>query len=273
MHVLGLLASCTGIGLTLATHAQAKGGPSAGQEQLLERPLPSVTETTETTALPEETQGSDTPVIRASLIPPGRPFWVEKEFSLPDGSLQVWVVSDPAPELAQCEELLEENLEQAIADYLQEFCAHPDALAYLRWVAPQKYDRDTLLRRLVPQKWNCGEPVITPGRPLLSAELYRETLQLSVGPMEQMHAQLQFDTAFQDEARHDWRQVTAFCRLLQMLLLGGGLLGGLGLVYGVLSTRVGRPASTGWAAPMVLAAGSCFLLAAGVLLARWIPWI
>ncbi len=57
---------------------------------------------------------------------------------------------------------------------------------------------------------------------------YEETVNVSVGPRQQIHAKLVFNESFQREIQEKWRQINQFYRLSQVGILRRGGTGFIG---------------------------------------------
>jgi hypothetical protein len=188
-----------------------------------------------------------------------RPAWVDSPPLLTGEVLQKPIASEPYEKLRDCSRDLDRQLKQAVAEYIDDYFdeSYGDRLKASDWL---QYDANYIKSHLV-------KPGYT----------YHEIAQLSVGPMQRMHALLVFDDAFRKELegrraeldRH-WRDRVTVGRVLAAGLGFGLVLGLLGLVWGYLKldTRTGGKNSR----RLQLAGGTAILalMAAVVLLARQI---
>ena len=189
------------------------------------------------------------------VTPASRPRWVDSDPVLIGDVQQRPVSSGPFEKLRDCRRALDEQLKKAVDEYVDEYFdeAYGQRLKASRIV---HYDANWIKSHL-----------LGPGG------LYQETVQVSFGPMQQIHALLVFDAAFRREldARRadldrECRALVATSRLLATALGFGFLLSVLGIVYGYFKldtgTHLGRTRRLqflGGAAILALAAAVVYL--------------
>ena len=184
------------------------------------------------------------------IIPPGRPDWIAEAKASSTGRDWAAVVAGPCQTVAECQQELPAAVKVAADEYINSYLHSKVAARLLN------YSGEQLQREL------CT-----------SSDLYPETIQVSFGPMEQLHARLNFSDSFRRQLDARWRQVTRVSRLGQLGLLSAVVLTLLGTTFGFfkLSTaprRSGRP-------NLQLAAGATILVVvvAGVAAARYLVWL
>jgi len=144
------------------------------------------------------------------VIPAGRPEWVKtgkSDFSDPKVH-KIYVTSDPYKEPHDAQRALDEALKRKTDEYIGDQLHSPLAAKFI------PYDAQTIRDRFVKQT-------------------YRETITFDdpIGPMQQLHAQLEFDEAFRNEISHHWAGRIAESRLYQVGLIAGASLLLLGSVF------------------------------------------
>jgi hypothetical protein len=201
-----------------------------------------------------DTPASDDPVIETTsdtpIIPPGRPEWVEAEPILAGSLHTVAVSSGPFARNADCSRALDRQLVEATGDYIAEQLGSELAPQLLR------YDARTIKERF-----------------LRSGNVYHEIITVSVGPMHQSHALLEFGPDFREEIERRWASVTATSRLSQVGLFAGGMLLLLGSVFSYFRLdNATRGYYTG-RLQFLTAAAILAVVGAGALISRWITWL
>ena len=167
------------------------------------------------------------------------------------GDVDGWrVVVGPFKSWGECHRKLNEQIEHAVNEYIDDYLQHPGSGEQIHIAAA--YIRSELL---------VGEPQ----RNVVQSKL--------VGNMCQLTAVLRFDQPFLIVIDRRWHAIRVQTRLLQVALLSGMVFLLLATSYGYLKLDA---ASRGryvrrlqFAAVTVILA----LVVAGVLIARWIPWI
>jgi len=223
-------------GSSAASPAKTKAEERAGQSETVEQPLHE----------PVIIEESPTKVI----IPPGRPDWVE---ALPVRVGQVHstaVSSGPYARQQEAARALDTELVMKTREYIVEHLGSEMAGQLIR------YDAKRIKTELVKP-----------------ANIYREEIVVSIGPMQQLHALLEFGPEFRAEIDRQWARIIGTSRLLQMALLVGGVLGLLATVSGYF--RLDN-ATRGYYTGRLQALAAIAILAvigSGIYFARIIPWL
>jgi len=182
-----------------------------------------------------------------------RPDWVDEPAALQGEVYRQVVHAGPHPRRLEAELELEERVRRAVGEYLDEAIA-PGAAELVEF--PKEYIEDRIVRDQFTEvhKRSFGT---------LADDVY----------MVDIYAQLEFDSAIRREANERYRQAIVDDRLWITGFSLIGVLGLLGTVFGYLrlddataGQRRGRLRVV--AVGMILA-----LVTAGVLVARWSPWM
>jgi len=109
---------------------------------------------------------------------------------------------------------------------------------------------------------------------LVSSEHKLNTVrEFKVGPMHTSYAMLEVDHSVRQQLDHRWQDVVAKSRMLYTALIGGAVLALLGVMFSYFCLdNATRGFYTG-RLQFVAVAVILILVAAGVLTARWIPWM
>ncbi|PQO31594.1 hypothetical protein [Blastopirellula marina] len=184
-----------------------------------------------------------------SIIPPGRPAWVEQApVWEDDGTCLVAVSSGPFERGMDCRKTLENETRIALREFTNDYL-----------------DNAYAAEKLGSQLDELSESVVV--------ETYREELNASVGPMQQWHSLLKFDGTLQQKLRELWlaqRQVS------RIVYIGAGFLGLLGILsifyVGMSLTGEGTKVS-----PWLVSAGTVValggLLVVGVIFVQVFPML
>lgn len=216
------------------------------QEQLYGMPAASSAE--------EETaEESHAPVDSAeetsSIIPPGRPAWVEQAPQWEDdGTYLVAVSSGPFERGMDCRKILENETKIALRQFANDYLDNPQAA-----------------ERLGSQLDSLQEDV--------TIDTYHEQLNASVGPMQQWHSLLKFDIPIQQKLGELWQAQQQVSRVVYIGAGFFGLLGLLSIFYiGMSLTSEGSKVS-----PWLVSAGTVValggLLVAGVIFVQAFPML
>jgi hypothetical protein len=206
-------------------------------------------------ALPAEksSEGSDIQITSAPdgvIIPPGRPVWVEAP-PVREGTVHSTAVcSDPYATQAQAMHALDEKVKAATAEYIGEYLQSE--------LAPQlvRYNLADIKRNLM-----------SPDR------IYHEKISVSIGPMHQVHAKLEFSPDFRDQLDRRWGELRATYRLAETGLISGGVLLLLATVFGYFRLdNATRGYYTG-RLQFMAAAAILAIVASGAMFSRWIHWL
>ena len=184
------------------------------------------------------------------LIPPGRPIWVEAPSRLSGEIQTVSVSSGPFSRHSDATHALDKELVKATEEYVADYLGSQVAPRFLR------YDAKTIKRRFVKPE-----------------NTYEEMITVSIGPMHQVHARLDFGPEFRSELDRSWDRVRASSRLMQTGLFSGAALLLLGSVFGYFRLdNATRGYYTG-RLQFMTAAAILAIVGAGVFAARWITWM
>ena len=145
----------------------------------------------------------------AVYIPPGRPSWVGQAPQREGSVHSMAVCSDPYATHQLALKALDKKLEAATADYIRQHVQSDLASQLLR------YDVQEIKQRLLPPQ-----------------NVYHEKIKVSIGPMHQVHALIEFPPEFRDELDRRWSEMRATYRLAETGLIGGGVLLVLATIFG-----------------------------------------
>ncbi len=190
---------------------------------------------------------SDITVETGEIIIPPRPDWVEADEVQTGDIHTVAVSSGPHETERECRKALDRELQEAVERYIDWRLGpvYDERFRPSRFV---RYELDEIEERLIP-----------PGK------IYHEVIQVSFGPMHQMHAQLAFDPAFRreldgrrSELQQHWKQWIVQQRLVTISVGFGLLLVLMGVVFAYFrldtATRGFYSRPLKWAASAVIAA-------------------
>ncbi len=209
---------------------------------------------------PTDTAGSDLgKAVELSVRPEdtvriigveNRPSWVNAE-PVRTGDVHSTVVcSHPRIKKRDCRLALARKMKEVTDEYINEHLESPIAAALLQ------YDSDYVRSHLIAPE-----------------NIYEETVESSMGQMHQIHALVEFDTVFQSKIARRWSRLVAKSRVVNLGLVAASILGLLGIAFGYFrldtSTRGYYTGRLQFSAAIAILA----LIASGVLLARWIPWM
>ncbi|UUO06560.1 hypothetical protein M4951_24850 [Blastopirellula sp. J2-11] len=182
----------------------------------------------------------------SSIIPPGRPAWVDQEPESRDGVDYVSVSTGPYTSSTECYKALKVLTNEAVAEQ-----------------AALVLGSETNARRVPLDEKFIADNV--------HLQTYKESLDTSVGPMQQWHSFLQFNEQFRRELESRWKQVQQLSRLTYAGALFAGILTVLGVLYGALSYN----SATGgrYRARLQTIAGAAIMGVVGgaILLTQWYP--
>lgn len=144
------------------------------------------------------------------IIPPGRPEWVEADFTDAGGEVERLAVSSgPYKGRHEATEALEEELKKATRNYVAEFLGNETAATLV------PVDIGYIRQELIP-----------------AGHTYTEQIEVSVGKMYQSHALLEFTPRFQQHLRERWQRIVVTSRVLKLGVISVGVLMVLGVVFG-----------------------------------------
>jgi len=183
------------------------------------------------------------------IIPPGRPAWVAEAKQLEPGANWTAVVAGPCETRMECEKELSNAVKAAADEYINNHLGSKMAAQLLN------YDGAELKTRLVSPY-----------------ETYGETIQVSFGPMEQLHARLSFTDDFRRELDERWREIKSKWRLAQVGLIGAVVLGLLSTAFGFFKANTRTHGQRGSTLQFAAAATILVIVVAGVTAARYLYW-
>jgi hypothetical protein len=200
---------------------------------------------------PQPSKAEPKPPRPKVIVPPGRPNWVESPPARGGDLDTTAVASGPFKTRAECKRALDKALKQATDDYVDWYLGQGSRsqIAY--------FDLDYIKEHLLRDENKYGETIHSP----------------SVGSMEQMHALLEFDQAFRDEIDRRHKQAKIGSRLMETGLLAAGVLALLTTLFGYLKLDTATRGRCSGRLQIGAIAVILALVASGVALARWIPWM
>jgi hypothetical protein len=177
-----------------------------------------------------------------------RPEWVGLEKDYTGDVHRLPITAGPFVQKSECMHALDTEIEHAVSDYIKEYLGSPRAPIFI------SYDIDEIKGRLLSQD-----------------HIHDELIEVSLGPMHQVHALLEFDTAFRSELDDSWRDVQAGVRLSQTGLGAFGLLGLLVVVFGYFKLDTATRGYYSTRLQILASLAILSLIAAGMLFYGWIP--
>jgi len=207
-----------------------------------------------------------------------RPAWIdaEKETSK-DGSVRIAVSSGPHSRIRETRMALREEAERAVRDHIDDHLAASNAVHWLRVFVGEKYNLKNLTRKHIKRSSHAAGSTAAGSFSAAHKEdippLYKEELVVSVGDMHQWHTRLEFDDRFHRDLNADWQTVKATSRLMQFGFIGASLLGALGLLLGFFKADTATRGAHTRRLIVTTVVAVAGLIAAGVLVSRWIPWM
>lgn len=152
--------------------------------------------------------------------------------------------------------VLDDMLQKAVTEYVDEWLAVQDAHQLLPY--DLGYVKTHLLQPIDPTsgKYQYDEVAEHP---------------LPIGLMHESHALLAFDKEFRDDLEQRWERIVAAKRLLQTGLAAFGILGLLAVSFGYFKVDTATRGFYTGRLQFAAAAAILALVAAGALMAHWIP--
>jgi hypothetical protein len=237
---LALLVSTSALAEEPAAEVTAEStDPSEGIE------LPAELIATDAKSLPAVDEDALAPRARV-LIPPGRPDWVEADFSQQQGDVQrVSVASGLFQKKHDAARALDAELSKATQDYVASYLGHKAAGTLVP--VELSYIRQNLVR---PEN------------------TYSEVIEVSIGPMHQTHALLEFGPSFNRHLEERWRTITVTGRTLRLGVIAAGVIFALSLVFGYFRADTATRGYYTTRLQLLTATGILALVAGGVVLFR-----
>jgi hypothetical protein len=185
------------------------------------------------------------------IIPPGRPAWVEAPpMHVGEGVHTTSVSSGPFARMQDCWREFDQELVKNTNAYIEQHLGSKYAPQFIR------YDAQEIRTQLV-----------RPGN------LYHEQITVSIGPMHQVHALLEFDKPFRDRLDVRWAEVCKYSRLTQAGLGIAAVLAFLGTIFGYFRVdNATRGYYTG-RLQFLTAAAILTIVGVGVMLSRFVLWM
>ncbi|MCO6459312.1 MAG: hypothetical protein J5I93_28720 [Pirellulaceae bacterium] len=177
-----------------------------------------------------------------------RPEWVDAQPDLAGDVHRVVVTAGPYERKSECVQALDDEKQKAVAQYINDYLGSSRASLLVR------YDLETINRRL-----------------LKAENVHEEVIQVSLGPMHQVHALLEFDPEFRAELDAAWRDVRAGVRLGQTGLIVFGVLGLLGVAFSYFKLDTATRGYYSGKLQLLAALAILALLGAGLVMSGWIP--
>ncbi len=185
---------------------------------------------------------------KVSIPYESRPSWVSFQKDFTGDVHRVPLTAGPFVRKSECMKALEKQAQEAVADYVNNYLGSPRASLFIR------YDLDEINDRLLTEE-----------------HIHDELIEVSLGPMHQVHALLEFDPEFRAELDQSWREVQAGRRLAQTALGAFGILGLLIVVFGYFKLDTATRGYYSTRLQILATLAILALVAAGVLFYGWIP--
>jgi hypothetical protein len=188
------------------------------------------------------------------IIPDDRPAWVESKPVLEGDVHALAVKSDFHARDIDAWRALDTELVRGTKAYIGQYLGSSQAPLFFR------YSLDEIKQRFL--------------RP---ENVYSETVQVSFGPMHQVHALLQFPDEFRQELDTRWAQVVVSGRLVRTAGVGLAVLALLAILFGYFRADTATRGYYTRRLQFVAVAAILALIAAGVVFARtsmtWVQWL
>jgi hypothetical protein len=187
-------------------------------------------------------------ITNVQYLAKDRPDWLEKKPFSEGATMRVAVKAGPYYRMRQCLADLDDELRSATAEFIA------DDLGSTRAAGLIRYNVSEIKNRLVKAT-------------------FEEQLTTSVGPMNQAHALLVFDNSFRKEIEQRWKQIKSLSRLLQVGIGSGVVLLMLATMFGYFRLDTATRGYYTGRLQFMAAAAILTLVAASVMLIKWIPWL
>jgi hypothetical protein len=162
---------------------------------------------------------------------------------------KVPVRGGPYRSLRDCERDLDHEIQLVVSDFTNDHLRAKHASTFINYSV-----KDLRARKIV-------------------REQFSEQLETSMGLMNQVHAQLVFDNHFREELENRWAEIRSKSRLAQTGLGTGIVLLFLGTLFSFLKLDTATKGYYTGRLQFGAAATILALVAASVLLMKWIPWM
>ena len=180
------------------------------------------------------------------VIPPGRPDWVEADFTGDQqDNARLSVSSGLYQKKHDALRALDVELSKATQEYVASYLGSKAAGTLVQ--VETDYIRANVMQ---------------PGN------TYSEVLEFSVGPMHQTHALLEFTPSFHQHLEQRWRTITVTGRTLRLGVIAAGVLFTLSLVFGYFRADTATRGYYTTRLQLLTATGILALVAGGVVLFR-----
>lgn len=192
-----------------------------------------------------------------------RPDWVETRPNLEGEVHRLPVDSGLYSHAQAADRALQEQLQETIADYIDNYVGE----SYTSRLFGYKIQR-------VGDASNPKYELVIDGRVFdITEESFRERVRVSVGVMHQTHVLVKIDQSCRDTLDHRWSEIIATYRLLQTGLAAGVVLLLLGTVFSYFKLDTATRGYYTGRLQFGAAAAILAVIAASVVLGKWIPWL
>ena len=241
--------------IELETAAPAKAEPGSALGSGTANATPAKPESPQSESPQTEPATSDDPVIETPpqatpIIPPGRPAWVESAPFTTGEIHTIAVCSEPFARTSDALKALDQQLVEKTNEYIADHLGNTMAPTFIR------YDAKTIRDRFVKPE-----------------HTYHEVIIVSIGPMHQSHALVEYGPQFRQEIEQSWDKVRATSRLTQITLFSGAAILLIASVFGYFRVdHATRGYYTG-RLQFMTAAAILAVIGGGIFAARWIHWL
>jgi len=194
----------------------------------------------------------NTPIGETSrvVIPPGRPSWVEKPPVFEAGVQKIAVKSEPFARQDDALAALNAKLLLQTEDFIVQHLHDARARTLVR------VDLNTIREKLIP-----------------AGNRYDEQIEVSIGPMYQSHALLEFGPEFQGEITQRWNALREESRLLQLGLVICSIMLFVAVAFGYLRVDHATQGRQSSRLQFMAAAAILLIVGSGAAVARFWPWL
>lgn len=192
-----------------------------------------------------------------------RPQWVETTSDLSGDVHRMPIESGLYSSKRETDRALMEQINRSIADYIDDHVGQSYASKLINFDIQQVGDADTREFHLSID-----------GRSFRIADsAFDEQVRVSVGVMHQSHALVTIDQSVREQIDHRWSEITAMYRLAQAGLGAGVVLLLLGTMFGYFKLDTATRGYYTGRLQFAAAGAILALIAASVVLGKWIPWL